>query len=68
MDAYSKTILTIIAVSLALIAGHQVNISANAQMGGCGESAKRPCYISYPPGREACGNSAGSPCYVQVIR
>lgn len=65
MDRYTKTVLTIIAAALSIIAFQEITKPATAQMIGCG-AGRNPCYIAFPPGRELC--SVGAPCYVQVIR
>jgi hypothetical protein len=46
VDGYAKTILTVIAVSLVILAIQQVVGSASAQVGSqCGYVRDVPCYI-----------------------
>ena len=46
MDAYTKIVLTVIAVSLAVLAGREIPRPASAQIGqDCGHVIYRPCYI-----------------------
>jgi hypothetical protein len=50
IDAYTKTILTVIATSLFILAIQQVVGSASAQIGGhCGYQQDVPCYIKIIP-------------------
>lgn len=48
-DAYTKVLLTVIAVSLAVIAGQNFIPTANAQSGHCGETLSHACYVTAPP-------------------
>jgi hypothetical protein len=49
IDRYTKTVLTVIAVSLTVIAGQGLIRPAQAQMGDCG-SVRSPCYVNNLPG------------------
>lgn len=47
MDLYSKIVLTVIAISLSVIAGGQLTQSAFAQFGSsCGGSKKSACWVN----------------------
>lgn len=46
IDLYSKSVLTVIAVALSVLAWQQVTAPAVAQMGiGCGDMLS-PCYVA----------------------
>jgi hypothetical protein len=45
VDRYTKIILTVIAVSLAVIAIRQSNSPARAAFGDCGATFIQPCHI-----------------------
>ena len=44
MDKYTKTVLTVIAFALVLIATQNTITPAKAR-GGCGEESYNPCYV-----------------------
>ena len=46
IDNYSKVVLTVIALSLAVIAHNMITTPAVALGDGCGESYN-PCYVRY---------------------
>ena len=48
-DVYTKVLLTIIAISLFVIAGQNFIPTANAQSGRCGETLSHACYVTAPP-------------------
>jgi hypothetical protein len=56
-DQYTKCVLTVIAVALAVIAVQNLIPTAFAQVDRCGDAASNPCYVA---------GSLGSPIYVQA--
>ncbi|WFU06231.1 hypothetical protein QA648_24245 (plasmid) [Rhizobium sp. CB3171] len=49
MDKYTKTILTVIAAALVLIALQNFITPAQAVGGGCGFNMYNPCYVKIGP-------------------
>jgi len=45
VDRYTKAVLSVIAISLAVIAGQNVLKPAVAQASGCGETPIIPCWV-----------------------
>lgn len=45
IDAYTKFILTVIAVTLVTIAVHMATSPASAQLGECGSGPFNPCHV-----------------------
>ena len=57
VDRYTKSVLTVIAVALAVIAIQNLIPTARAQAGRCGDAASTPCYVT---------TQQGTPFYVQA--
>jgi hypothetical protein len=56
-DRYTKSVLTVIAVALAVIALQNLIPTARAQVDRCGDATSNPCYVAA---------SQSSPLYVQA--
>jgi hypothetical protein len=48
VDRYTKSVLTVIAVTLVIIAAQNAFTPATAQIWGCGETAKEVCWVDSP--------------------